>query len=79
MAIIKKTIGLKEFYKHFDEHAVNANFWHYATSEALARKSVYKFGFKSHMDAIVSIYGTDLVKRYLKSVEENGMEEICQE
>ena len=81
MAIIKKTMGLKEFNKHFDEHAVNANFWHYATPEVLAKKSVKELGFKPHMDAIVSRYGTDMVKGYLKSVEVNGMEEkkVCQE
>ena len=74
LAIIKKTMGLKEFYKHFDEHAVNANFWYYVTPEVLAKKSVYKYGFKVHMDAIVSLYGTDLVKKYLKRVKKNGME-----
>ena len=84
MAIIKKTIGLKEFNKHFDEHAVNANFWHYATPEVLAKKSVDELGFKPHMDALVSMYGTDMVKGYLKSVEENGrvvgeVKEVCQE
>ena len=42
MAIIKKTMGLKEFYKHFDEHAVNANFWHHAFD--IGYKEGYKTG-----------------------------------
>lgn len=75
MAIIKKTIGLKEFYKHFDGHAVkNTNFWYGAVPEALVKASVEKYGFELHMDAIVSKYGTDMVERFLKSVKENGMD-----
>ena len=73
MAVVKKTMGLKEFYKHFDEPAVNANFW-YGAPEAFVKASVEKYGFELHMNAIVSKYGTDLVERFLKSVEENGME-----